>query len=251
MTYKLEYVNDYNASITFSFESGFILSATTGLTSNTVSTVNSQGINQIGGTLQGQSVQPRIVTCKGTIRGESAEGRKILLDTILPNVQGRLIYDNAWQIDVVPKITPDVTRHRSNATFNFSLEAAYPYWRKISESMVEMSYIQPMTDFIVKHWLTVAFGLVTTGFAAAYRHLAKRLKSDKAENEAVKEGVKALLADRLIQLHNLYTDRGYCPIYAKQNAESLYKAYHDLGGNGTMTDLYNRVLAMQTEKKEE
>lgn len=108
-----------------------------------------------------------------------------------------------------------------------------------------------MTDFIVKHWLTVLFGLATTGIAASYRHLTVRTKKDKLESEALKTGVQALLKDRIIDLHNDYVERGHCPIYVKQNVESLYSAYHALGGNGTVTKLHDRLMGMPTEKQEE
>ena len=108
-----------------------------------------------------------------------------------------------------------------------------------------------MTDFIIKHWLTVLFGLITTGLGVGYRKLSVRVKKEKKASKAVQDGVEALLADRLIQLYNYYAEKGYCPIYARSNAESLQKAYHALGGNGTISALYNKLMAMPTEKREE
>ena len=43
-------------------------------------------------------------------------------------------------------------------------------------------------------------------------------------------------------------DKGYCPIYEKENIERVYSAYHLLHGNDIATGLYNKVLAMPTEK---
>jgi len=105
-------------------------------------------------------------------------------------------------------------------------------------------------EFAIKHWLTVVFGLVSAGLTAAYRRLSSRVKKDRSAIKAMQAGVEALLADRMIYLHNYYQDKGCCPIYAKRSAETMYTAYHNLGGNGTVTELYNRLLAMPTEKKE-
>lgn len=105
-------------------------------------------------------------------------------------------------------------------------------------------------EFALKHWMTVFFGLATAACAAGYKRLAGRAKKDRQANKAVRAGVEALLADRMIQLHNYYADKGYCPIYARRAAESLYGAYHDLGGNGTITGLYQRLLALPTEREE-
>lgn len=108
-----------------------------------------------------------------------------------------------------------------------------------------------MTDFIVKHWLTVVFGLITTALGAGYKVLSNRVKREREENKAIKGGVKALLADRIMEIYHKHTDMGYCPIPAKRNLEYLFNAYKSLGGNGTVTDLYQRLHAMPTEKKEE
>lgn len=104
-----------------------------------------------------------------------------------------------------------------------------------------------MPDWVIKHWVEWAFGLISLGLTAAYRHLNQRVKADRAKNDAISDGVKALLRDRIIQLHNHYLDKGYCPIYAKDNIEDMYEAYHGLGGNGTTTGLMDSIRKMQTE----
>lgn len=108
-----------------------------------------------------------------------------------------------------------------------------------------------MTDFIVKHWLTVVFGLITTALGAGYKVLSNRVKREREENKAIKGGVKALLADRIMEIYDKHLDIGYFDVQAKRNLEHLFNAYKSLGGNGTVTDLYQRLHAMPTEKKEE
>lgn len=155
MTYKLTYTMG-GKTIVFSLTSGFPLGKTVGLTANTIKTFNTQGINQVGGTLQGQSVQPRIITCSGTILGNSREKKERLLSTILPEKIATLTYNDEWEIEVVPKITPDISAHAHNATFEFVLEAAYPYWRKADSSIAKMSYMQPRFKFpwnLTKPWV--------------------------------------------------------------------------------------------------
>ena len=68
---------------------------------------------------------------------------------------------------------------------------------------------------------------------------------------AIKEGLRALLRDRIIQAYNHYTDKGYYPIYARENVEDMYKQYHSLGGNGTVTDLVSKLKELPTESEEE
>ena len=98
-------------------------------------------------------------------------------------------------------------------------------------------------EFIIKYWLEVLFGLLITVLTLAYRKLASRMK----RQEAVELGIQALLRDRIIQTYNHYEDKGYCPIYARENVEELYTRYHDLGGNGTITSLMDKMRKVPTE----
>ncbi len=68
---------------------------------------------------------------------------------------------------------------------------------------------------------------------------------------AVSTGVQALLREDLVHNYNKYTDRGYCPIYAKESIKRVYAAYHGLGGNDVATELYHKLLAMPEKPKEE
>ena len=44
-----------------------------------------------------------------------------------------------------------------------------------------------------------------------------------------------------------YTERGYCPIYAREPLTRVYEAYHGMGGNGTGTDFYKKTIALPPE----
>lgn len=104
-----------------------------------------------------------------------------------------------------------------------------------------------MIEFIAQYWLEVIFSVVLAGFGLAYRALAKRVK----EQDAIKQGIVALLRDRIIQAYNHYMDKGYCPIYAQDNLHMLFEQYHSLGGNGTVTNLVGELKKLPTEKREE
>ena len=103
-----------------------------------------------------------------------------------------------------------------------------------------------MTEFIIKYWLEVLFGLMVAGLGAGYRNLASRLK----EQEAIKLGIQALLRDRIIQAYNHYLEKGYCPIYARQNIEALFVQYQALGGNGVIANLVEHLKDLPTEWEE-
>lgn len=100
-------------------------------------------------------------------------------------------------------------------------------------------------QFITEYWIEWLFGLVTAALAAGYRNLSKKYKAQKVRSQAVEEGVLALLHDRLYQACTHYIQDGKIDVDALKNVEYLYKAYHALGGNGTGTELYNRVKSLK------
>lgn len=72
---------------------------------------------------------------------------------------------------------------------------------------------------------------------------------EKNQNQAIADGVQCLLRDSIVRDFNKYTEKGFCPIYAKETIKRAYKAYHALDGNDVATELYNKILEMPEEKK--
>ena len=72
----------------------------------------------------------------------------------------------------------------------------------------------------------------------------KRRKEDKA----VKQGIQCILRQQIIDQHEKWVDRQYCPIYAKEALKRAYDAYHTLGGNDVATDLYHETMELPTDK---
>ena len=101
----------------------------------------------------------------------------------------------------------------------------------------------------VANWITLLFG--SGVFTAFGKYIIRRLKANDERTEAVCRGVQALLRDRLYQSYNHYTDKGYAPIYAKENFENMYKQYHALGVNGVMNSYRENFMKLQDKPKEE
>ena len=89
---------------------------------------------------------------------------------------------------------------------------------------------------------SVAGGLVTY-FITKWKKGIKREK-------ALDEGVQSLLRNQLIEYHDKYMARGYCPIYVKESARRSYEAYHELGGNGVVTKLFEDIMELPGEQQE-
>lgn len=103
--------------------------------------------------------------------------------------------------------------------------------------------------YIAEHGLEWFFAIITGIFGLGYRSVSKKLKEEKARNEAIAEGVQALLRENIVSNYNKYHDRGYCPIYAKESIKKAYTAYAALGGNDVAESLYKKILDMKEEEE--
>ena len=88
-------------------------------------------------------------------------------------------------------------------------------------------------------------------FGGLFTQLSGRIKGGAKREKAMQEGVKCLLRGKLIDYHDTYTERGYCPIYVKESARRSYEAYHALGGNGVVTKLFTDLMALPESEREE
>ena len=96
-----------------------------------------------------------------------------------------------------------------------------------------MTFFQILCAFGVPSALIAAFALV-------FRYI-----------KSVKLGVQALLRAQMIADYNKWEDRGYAPIYARDNFQNCWVHYHALGANGVMDDIHDRFMRLPTEEPED
>ena len=127
------------------------------------------------------------------------------------------------------------------------------YFTEICAGAKAGERIRPMGifEYIQSHWLEWLFAAITAAAGLGYRNVSVRLKAEQKKNTAIAEGVQSLLRENMVANYNKYTDRGYCPIYAKESIKKVYSAYHNLDGNDVATELYHKLLAMPEEKEKE
>ena len=90
-------------------------------------------------------------------------------------------------------------------------------------------------------------GLLITILTAVWR----KIKQNEKKTESVQLGVQALLRDRLYSTYLKYAEKGYAPIYARENFENMYNQYHILGANGVMDDIYRKFMDLPLENESE
>jgi hypothetical protein len=94
----------------------------------------------------------------------------------------------------------------------------------------------------VHEWLcllgipTIVAGIIIGVFKLVFTHI-----------KSIRLGVQALLRAQMIHDYNKWSDRGYAPIYARENFENCWAQYHALGANGVMDDIHKKFLALPIE----
>lgn len=73
---------------------------------------------------------------------------------------------------------------------------------------------------------------------------AKEETEKEQKHSALVKGVEALLRDRLIIGMDECIAKGYAPISTVEIMGSMYMAYHNLGGNGLVTETYRKFIAL-------
>lgn len=63
---------------------------------------------------------------------------------------------------------------------------------------------------------------------------------------ALKRGVQALLRAQMVSDYNKFKEKGFAPLYAKQNFENCWTQYHSLGANGVMENIRKEFMMLPT-----
>lgn len=86
-------------------------------------------------------------------------------------------------------------------------------------------------ETVLKWFITFLLGTVI-GIIGA------KLKSESKKNKALVNAVQSLLRDRLIEKYRQFKTKEQMTILDKENIDHLYTEYKNLGGNGTVKELY-------------
>lgn len=101
-----------------------------------------------------------------------------------------------------------------------------------------------MIDFLLKTYAIV--------LPIALGYIIALLQKQKKTRKANSKGTMLLLRVQLIEYHSKYMALGEIPTYAYQNFVEMYEAYHELGGNGMVTKMFEEIneLHLKTRNKE-
>lgn len=94
---------------------------------------------------------------------------------------------------------------------------------------------------------TTALPIILTALMGYAVWLLKRQKKDR---DAESRGTMLLLRVQLIDYHDKYMALGEITSYAYENFCEMYNAYHELGGNGMITKMYEEIHELHIKSKE-
>ena len=107
-----------------------------------------------------------------------------------------------------------------------------------------------MPEWIAKYWVECAFGIVAGVLLWLYRRMASRLKQNREENEALRNGMRALLMRQIAEDCEDARRKGFCTVEKKKIINDMYTSYHALGGNDVITAMKNDMMRLPTEPQD-
>ena len=97
-----------------------------------------------------------------------------------------------------------------------------------------------MKDFLIQTY--------TVALPVLLGYIVWLLKRQKKGRDANSRGTMLLLRVQLIEYHDRYMSLGSIPSYAYENFCEMYEAYHELGGNGMVTKMYEEIQEVHIGK---
>lgn len=102
-----------------------------------------------------------------------------------------------------------------------------------------------MNEILMQTYI-IALPIILTSLMGYIVWLLKKQKKDRDANS---KGTMLLLRIQMIEYHDKYMQLGFVPSYAYQNFSEMYEAYHQLGGNGMVTKMYEEMQELHLKKK--
>lgn len=103
-----------------------------------------------------------------------------------------------------------------------------------------------MIEKILLQIFSVVLSCIVGWLTAEIKLLKTHQAEERARQTALEEGVQALLKNKLVEIYDIYRDAEEVPADTLESMDTIYKAYHGLGGNGTGTRLHQSIMSKKT-----
>lgn len=105
-----------------------------------------------------------------------------------------------------------------------------------------------MTSLVFPLTVSVLSSIIVFQYKDLKRVKSEEERLNNTEREAEREGIKALLRNQLIEMHDKYMERGSIPDYALESFNKMYKSYIDLHGNGMIPGMHKEVNKLEINR---
>lgn len=106
--------------------------------------------------------------------------------------------------------------------------------------------MKDIINAMVSHWNEIVFALISAAFAK----VAGSLRKERQMRQCLKSAICALLRDRIIGIYDRYSGKEYFPVHERENLMHLTNEYYQLGGNGVVRELEEKLSRLPTGKSE-
>lgn len=101
-----------------------------------------------------------------------------------------------------------------------------------------------MFSIILNHLVEIFLSVII--FFISY--LYKKIMGFNRMINSTCEGVRILLKNRIIEKYYRFKNDGFISIFDKQIVNELYSEYHNLGGNGVISDIIDEINSLDIRK---
>ena len=120
----------------------------------------------------------------------------------------------------------------------------------MAQTKTDTERVSILPEWIAKYWIQWIFGLIVAGLGAGYARLAKKLKKERAKNEAIENGLKGILRIQIIDTYDKCVSNGRkISITWKDAIGEVYRSYVALCESqeevdDTVKQLYEELIHM-------
>lgn len=107
--------------------------------------------------------------------------------------------------------------------------------------------LELISEILLKYWVEWACIGFSTLLCFTYRSLVKRFREEREINQAMREGIKALLHDRIIEKCEKCLQKKYCTTEDMDEILYSYMPYKALNGNGSAERIFGQVKELPTQ----
>ena len=107
-----------------------------------------------------------------------------------------------------------------------------------------------MPDWISKYWIEWLFGLIAAFLAWMTKRLSNRIRKEQQENQALRDGMRALLKVQLEKECEKCQRDHWCGPVKRGTIVDMFSAYTALGGNGSTKSMVEQTLGLPSVEPE-